>query len=405
MIFNTYWFILFAATVVPVYWLLKKPFLRLPFLAAACVLFHFHFAGPAGMAPILALGVVTYLAGLTRNRLVCAVGIALSVLALVFYKYTHFLTGGVLSLINPAWAEAVEKSSKGFLPALPPLAVSFFVFEFVHYLYEVRKGAAPLKNPLQFILFSIFFPTLVAGPIKRFGQFIPSLEEGARNVNADDAAAGLRRIAIGFIKKVVIADNLTLAIAHYAPLTPDGSIAQFAALSLTARWFVFVLIAMRILMDFSGYSDIAIGLSRLLGVKLPENFNWPYAAKSIQDFWQRWHISLSSWIRDYVYIPLGGNRHGIARKIFNGIFAFALCGLWHGPAWNFVVWGLYHGVGLAVCANYAAVPGVGPRLQGYLAKSPKLCWAATQLFAWLGWLVFFYPLPQAIAMARVLFKA
>ncbi|HEX2852223.1 MAG TPA: MBOAT family O-acyltransferase [Opitutaceae bacterium] len=405
MIFNTYWFILFAAVVVPVYWLLRKSFLRLPFLAVACVVFHFHFAGPAGMAPIIALGVLTYAAGLTRNRLACAVGIALSVLALVFYKYIHFLTGGVLTLINPGWADAVEKSAKGILPGAPPLAVSFFVFEFVHYLYEVRKGAAPLKNPLQFVLFSIFFPTLVAGPIKRFQQFVPSLEEGARNVGMEDVAAGFRRIAIGFIKKVVIADNLTLAIAYYAPLTPDGSVAQFAAMTLTARWFVFILIAMRILMDFSGYSDIAIGLARLLGVKLPENFNWPYAAKSIQEFWQRWHISLSSWIRDYVYIPLGGSRHGLARKIFNGLFAFALCGLWHGPAWNFVVWGLYHGVGLAVCANYAAIPGLGPRLQGWLEKSPKLCWVSTQLFAWFGWLLFFYPLPQAIAMARLLFNA
>lgn len=397
MIFSTYWFIIFSSVVVPVFWLLRKPFLRLPFLGVACVVFHYHFAGPAGMAPIIALGIVTYLLGLTRHKLACAAGIVLSVCALCFYKYTHFLTGEVLGMINHDWGTAVEVSAKKFLPGAPPLGMSFFAFEFVHYLYEVRKGAAPLRNPLQFLLFSIFFPSLVAGPIKRFGQFIPELQAGAAGVNPDDAAAGLRRVALGFVKKVVFADNLTLVIAWYGP--------NFATLDLLTRWFIFTLLALRILMDFSGYSDIAIGLARLLGIELPENFNWPYAATSIQDFWQRWHISLSSWIRDYVYIPLGGNRHGLARKIFNGLVAFALVGLWHGPAWNFVLWGLYHGVGLAICSNYASLPWLGPRLERLLAAVSPLCWAATQLFAWLGWLVFFYPVPQALEMARLLFTA
>ena len=397
MIFNTYWFILFAAIVIPAYWLLKKPFLRLPFLGVACAVFHYHFAGPAGVLPIAVLGVVTYLLGLTRNRLACAAGIVLSVLALCFYKYTHFLSGEVLTLINKEWADTVETSAKKLLPGSWPLAISFFTFEFVHYLYDVRKGAAPIYNPLHFLLFSVFFPSLVAGPIKRFGQFIPSLLEGASSVNSSDVAVGLRRIAIGFVKKLIIADNLTLAIEHYAP--------QFEALDLLTRWFIFILIAVRILVDFSGYSDIAIGLARLLGVKLPENFNWPYAARSIQDFWQRWHISLSSWIRDYVYIPLGGNRHGVARKIFNGLVAFALVGLWHGPAWNFVVWGLYHGVGLAICGNYSSLPGIGPLLKKIFTASPRFSWALTQLFAWFGWLVFFYPLPRALEMAALLFTS
>lgn len=397
IIFNTFWFVAFAAIVVPVYWLLRKSFLRMPFLGIACLAFHYQFAGPAGMVPIIVLGVITYFIALTRNRVACAIGIALSVLALCFYKYTHFLTVDLLALLNPAWATVAELSAKKLLPVAPPLGMSFFAFEFVHYLYEVRKGGVPLKNPLHFLLFSLFFPSLVAGPIKRYGQFIPALQEGAANVGKDDVADGLRRIAIGFLKKVVIADNLTLALAFYVP--------QFGTMTLTVRWFVFSLIAVRILMDFSGYSDIAIGLARLLGVKLPENFNWPYAARSIQDFWQRWHISLSSWIRDYVYIPLGGSRHGIARKIFNGLFAFALCGLWHGPSWNFVIWGVYHGVGLAVCSNYASLPILGPLLARSLGRFPLLCWAATQLFVWLGWLVFFYPVPEALRMASMLFTS
>jgi alginate O-acetyltransferase complex protein AlgI len=199
----------------------------------------------------------------------------------------------------------------------------------------------------------------------------------------------------GFFKKLCIADNLTALIDFYQP--------QFASLSLASRWGIFAAIAFRILMDFSGYSDIAIGCAQLLGVRLPENFNWPYVAHSVQDFWQRWHISLSSWIRDYVYIPLGGSRHGVVRRVCNGLVAFALCGLWHGPAWHFVVWGLYHGVGLMVCATYRQVPGFGPAVQKIFAKEPLSAWLLTQAFAWFGWLVFFYPLPEALRMAGLLF--
>ena len=413
-IFNTYWFVVFAAVATAGFWLLRKPALRLPFLALACVAFHYHFAGPAGMAPIIVLGIVTYLIGLTRSRHACVAGIILSVLALCFYKYAHFLTLEVLGQINKSWGPAIEAYARLKLPKLaspegsaylfvPPLGMSFFAFEFVHYLYEVRKGAAPLRNPLHFTLFSIFFPSLVAGPIKRFGQFIPSLEAGASQVGPDDVAIGFRRIAMGFLKKVVIADNLTSALGLYIGTYNDPHVAQFAAYGMATRWFLLILIALRILFDFSGYSDIAIGLARLLGIQLPENFNWPYAAKSIQDFWQRWHISLSSWIRDYVYIPLGGNRHGAGRKILNGLVAFALCGLWHGAAWNFVVWGLYHGTGLAICANYRALPGVGQPLGKLLDLAPKGSWLLTQLFVCLGWLLFFYPLDKALQMASLLF--
>src|SRR5205085_4390276 len=136
---------------------------------------------------------------------------------------------------------------------------------------------------------------------------------------------------------------------------------QFAGAGLFDRWELLVCIALRILLDFSGYSDIAIGCARLLGIQLPENFNWPYAARNLQEFWHRWHISLSSWIRDYVYIPLGGNRHGLARKALNALTAFALCGLWHGAAWNFVLWGVYHGAGLAISSNYRTALGPAGR--------------------------------------------
>jgi alginate O-acetyltransferase complex protein AlgI len=323
---------------------------------------------------------------------------AACVAALCFYKYSLFLIGAAVAPVSTALAERLTAATHAIMPGAPPLAVSFFAFEFVHYLYEVRRGGEPIRQPLRFVLFAIFFPSLVAGPIKRYTQFLPALEAAAaRGASALDFAEGARRIGLGFAKKVLIADNLTLYIEGLQP--------AFALEGLLTRWLFLVAVAFRILLDFSGYSDIAIGCARMLGIALPENFNWPYAARSVADFWQRWHISLSAWIRDYVYIPLGGNRRGPLRQVANGLVAFALCGLWHGPAWHFVVWGLYHGFGLAVCSSYRRIPGVGAFASRLIEKEPAVGWALTQLFVWLGWLIFFYPLPDAARMIRLLFHA
>jgi len=394
MIFTTYWFLAFAVLVVPCYWLVPRAGWRLWLLAVACVVFHAHFAGPAGMAPIIVLMIITYLTGLTRSRAACLATMALCVSALCFYKYAFFLIGALVESWNPSLAKVLGHGAKGIMPGAPPLGISFFAFEFVHYLFEVRKGGEPIRNPLKFLLFAIFFPSLVAGPIKRYTQYLPALEQGCQRFRLDNVGEGLFRVATGFAKKVIIADNLTLYI--------DATQPQFAALSIPGRWLVLAAIAGRILMDFSGYSDIAIGAARTLGVTLPENFNWPYLARNMQDFWQRWHISLSLWIRDYVYIPLGGDRLGPVRRVTNALIAFALCGLWHGPAWNFVAWGLYHGLGLTVCATYARVPVAGPALGYVFRREPMAALAITQLYAWGGWLLFFYPVPEALRMARLL---
>jgi alginate O-acetyltransferase complex protein AlgI len=396
MIFTTYWFLLFAVLAVAVFRLLPRPALRLGWLTAACAVFHAHFAGPAGVLPIVGLMVVTYGAALTRSRAACAAAMAVCVAALCFYKYSLFLIGAAVAPFGGDLAARLTTATLAVMPGLPPLAVSFFTFEFVHYLYEVRRGGEPIRSPVRFVLFAIFFPSLVAGPIKRYAQFLPALDEAsARGASALDFAEGARRVGLGFVKKVLIADNLTLFIEHAQ--------ADFAAEGLIGRWWLVGAIALRILFDFSGYSDIAIGCARMLGIALPENFNWPYAARTLQDFWQRWHISLSSWIRDYVYIPLGGNRRGPLRRIVNGLLAFALCGLWHGPAWNFIVWGLYHGAGLAVSSGYRHLPGVGPLVGGAMDKEPAAGWLLTQCFVCVGWLIFFYPLPEAFRMIRLLF--
>jgi alginate O-acetyltransferase complex protein AlgI len=394
MLFLTYWFVLFIAIVFPAYWLVRQRHVRLVLLSLACVVFHAHFAGPAGVLPIVVLGVLTYLIGLTRHRAACLLGIAVCAASLVFYKYTRFLC---LDLVAALWrhggAEAFHQLQP-WVPELPPLAISFFVFEFVHYLYDVRRGSEPLRSPLDFGLFAIFWPSIVAGPVKRYEEFVPALRQGVRHLSCRDVSLGLILVAIGLLKKFA-ADNLTAYLAFEGPRFSDSDIGT--------RWFAFLAIGLRILWDFSGYSDMAIGFARLFGIRLPDNFNWPYLSTSLTDFWHRWHISLSRWIRDYVYIPIGGGRHGVLRKIGNGLFAFALCGLWHGAAWNFLFWGLYHGGGLALCSNYRTLFGkTGQAVSNWFAGHRVAGWGLTMLFVNVGWMFFFYPIPAALKMLGLL---
>ena len=394
MIFLSYWFAVFVACFLPVYWLPWPAQVRKLLLLAASVVFHAHFAGPAGVLPIVALGIVTYCIGLSRSPRWCLVGIAASVAALAFYKYLHFLCEGLLGALAPSWGQDAWSVAQSWVPGAPPLAISFFSFEFIHYLIEIHRGHEPIRSPIGFALFAIFWPSIVAGPVKRYGQFLPELQQAAATIRSDDVMIGFLRLALGLVKKFV-ADNLTAWVAFWDH--------QYAVLPMKMRWLIFGGIALRILLDFSGYSDMAIGFARMLGIRLPENFWFPYLARSPADFWRRWHISLSTWIRDYVYIPLGGSRRGPLRKLINGLLAFSLCGLWHGAAWNMIVWGLYHGAGLAVTSSAPALLGrTGARLQTGLARCWPLAWLATMMFVGVGWLFFFYPLPQAWTMLRLL---
>lgn len=395
MIFLSYWFLIFVVATVIFYWAIPTIRAKQIVLLAACFAFYAHFAGGLiSTIPILALGIITYLCGWSRRKWLCISAITICVTALVFYKYTVFLLNDLIHAFAPNSAEIILQQFNPVLPHIAPLAISFFVFEFVHYLVDVLKGNYSITSPLQFALFGLFFPSLVAGPIKRYEDFIPQIQDPTRPLGGD-MVYGSVRIASGLVKKV-IADNLTIYLNFWDK--------QFETVALQWRWFFLLLIAFRIYLDFSGYSDMAIGYAQWLGIKLPENFNFPYIASNLRDFWQRWHISLSTWIRDYIYIPLGGNRHGTARKILNAIIAFGLCGLWHGAGWNFLVWGLWHGFGLAVSSNYKSLMGfAGEKLNEGLEAVPFLGWGITFLYVCFGWLLFFYPIDQAWKMAKLLF--
>ncbi|MDX1985055.1 MAG: MBOAT family O-acyltransferase [Candidatus Obscuribacter sp.] len=410
MIFCTYWFLISVALFLPLYWCLGlcktlSPSLmvklRLWALLIFCAVFHSHFAGAAGVAPIAVLALVTYVTALTASKFkkggswLCISTIVIVTAALITYKYSRFLLMDVLASVNKPLAEHFAASVFAALPATPPLAISFFAFEFIHYLYEVRRGREPIKKPQDFLAFAIFFPSLVAGPIKRYQDFIPSLYQGLSAVNSRDVAAGMVRLAAGFFKKLMIADNLNQYIMEKE--------AFYFAVDLPERWLFLLALAGRIYYDFSGYTDIAIGLAMMMGIKLPPNFNGPYGASNIRDFWQRWHMSLSFWIRDYIYIPLGGSQHGLPRRILSGILAFALCGLWHGASWNFLFWGLYHGLGLAINTVYRKLPWLSPLWKLY-DKYPLTARLTTFLFVVFGWLPFFYPLDKAWSMFLMLFQ-
>jgi alginate O-acetyltransferase complex protein AlgI len=386
MIFLTYDFVWFALIFLGVYALLPWPAVRLALVLLSGLWFQLFYGGISSVVVVIVLAAVTYAAALTENKSVIRAAIVASVGTLLYCKYMLFLVDGLLSPVLPAAAKGL---AAGVAPAVIPLGISFFTFEFVHYLVDVHRGSLPVRSLRDFGSFVLFWPTMISGPIKRYQKFIPALHEGIRSQSASDAMHGVLRVAIGFLKKWA-ADNLTGWIDFIEP--------QLEHQPLLWRWIFLAAIAARILLDFSGYSDMAIGYARIMGITVPENFNWPYLARSPVEFWQRWHMSLSLWIRDYVYIPLGGNRFGTPRRIVNALIAMTICGLWHGAAWNFAVWGLYHGVGLAAATGIErAFPNTRPGPVLSIAG-----WGMTMLFACLGWLLFFYPVSRASAIALML---
>jgi len=268
-----------------------------------------------------------------KGKVALSIAIAFNIGLLIFFKYLGFMARQFGFLGVPT----------GFALAIPkiylPVGISFFTFKGLSYVIDVyRRDVRVQKNVVDYALYHSFFPQLLAGPIARYRGMASQMIR--RRVMLEGFRAGMERFIIGLGKKVLIANQL-------GPLADQVFNLPLARLSSPAAWLGITCYTLQIYFDFSGYSDMAIGIGRMFGFNTPENFNYPYIARSVREFWRRWHITLSEWFRDYLYIPLGGNRGSSYKTYFNLIVVFLLCGLWHGASWTFIVWGMWHGLFLA----------------------------------------------------------
>ena len=301
----------------------------------------------------------------TQRRMLPLVGVALNLGVLAVCKYADFFRGSWYGLVGESWTA---------WHLILPLGISFFVFQKISYLIDLRRGQAHAYRLLDFSLFVMFFPQLIAGPIVRHNEIIPQFAEDPRGPEMwENLSRGFALFLIGLAKKIGFADTLAMVTD---PLFREAAIHPLGALP---AWIACLSYTLQIYFDFSGYSDMAIGIARMLGLRLPFNFDAPYRAISVRDFWRRWHMTLSRFLRDYLYIPLGGNRVGPVRQVANLIGTMLLAGLWHGASWTFVAWGGLHGLGLAVNHGWARL--------GWRVPKP-LAWALTLLFVMAGWVLF-----------------
>lgn len=268
-------------------------------------------------------------------NVVLGIGIASDLVLLLVFKYA----GWLLANLNPVFA-SLQWPQWELHSIWLPLGISFFTFHKISYKIDVYRGVTKAqRNPLTLALYILFFPQLIAGPIVRYHDIAEQL--AVRTVRATEFAEGIRRFVVGLAKKMLIANSVAL-VADTVFALPANELGMLSA------WLGVLCYTLQIYFDFSGYSDMAIGLALMFGFRFLENFDHPYASKSVTEFWRRWHISLSRWFRDYLYIPLGGNRGGSRRTYLNLMIVFTLCGLWHGASWVFVIWGLFHGFFLVV---------------------------------------------------------
>lgn len=331
MSFDSAAYLLFLPATVLLHWLCTHRG-RWAVLLSASLFFYASWSVPLTGLLLAEAGAV-WLSGLALGRWRhpvlrrLALGLALAVCfgLLGYFKYFNFLAGSVSALLGGTW-DAWD--------IILPVGCSFYTFQAVSYVIDAYRGRLePERHPGYLTLYLAFFPQLVAGPIERAGDLLPQLRAERRPCR-EDGMAGLRLLLGGFFRKVVIADFCGgFVTATYSASDPDGSAVFLATL----------LFAVQIYCDFAGYSEIAVGSARLLGVRLMRNFDRPYLARGFRDFWRRWHVSLGRWFTDYVYVPLGGSRRGLGRQLLAVFTVFALSGLWHGAEWSFVVWGLFHG--------------------------------------------------------------
>ena len=304
----------------------------------------------------------------TRKHLLLAVGVSINILMLIYYKYVHFLVQSINVLLHAHSLSMLRDPDIRL-----PIGLSFITFEKISYLVDVKRGISrPAKNISGYLLYVFFFPKLLAGPIIKYHDLEAQLSHPL-DPNIEDFSSGCLRFMLGVVKKTLLADTL----AHGADVIFSSSPDSIGFLD---TWFGVACFTFQIYFDFSAYSDMAIGLARIFGFRLLENFNMPYIARSMTDFWRRWHISLTSWIREYLYIALGGNRVGPMRHLANLWVCFLVSGLWHGAAWTYVAWGIYNGFFLILDKLFL--------LRIFERLSPAFANIATFIIVMFGWTLF-----------------
>ncbi len=351
MLFNSFTYLVFLPVVVALYWLLPKV-CRRGLLLIASYIFYMNWMPAYGLL-ILTLTVVNYLLGRciaawqSRRKLILAIGLIFNLGCLCFYKYANFLIDSLFQssswLHNKLGLPLPVPVNEPVLNIILPLGISFFTFEFIHYITDVYRGSQPVKNFWNFALFAAFFPSQIAGPIKRFQDFMKQLLDEPV-FKKSSFQAGLFLIFQGLFKKIVLGDNLGQIV--------NAGFTHLDKLGTADAWVAVIGFQLQIFFDFSGYTDIGRGSALLFGYKVPENFNWPFLASNLTEFWRRWHMSLSTWLRDYLFIPLGGSRGGAWKTMRNVFLTMVLGGLWHGAAWHYVIWGAFHGAILVVTKEW-----------------------------------------------------
>lgn len=338
MLFNSIQFLVFFPIVIFLYFSINYKFRWILLLIAS---YYFYMCWKPEYAVLIAFTTIMdyflalkihSLKNIFQKKLLLTISILLNLSILFFFKYLYFFTSNFNSLFQTNYSFST-------VDFILPVGISFYTFQSTSYIIDVYRGnVLSEKNLAKYALYVSFFPQLVAGPIERAGHLLPQLFQN-HSFDYDRITSGIKRMAWGFFKKIVVADKLAL-IADNVFNSPQ----QHNSLSLLIGIYAFTF---QIYCDFSGYSDIAVGTARILGINLAENFKTPYFSSNIVEFWKRWHITLISWFRDYLYIPLGGNRVKKSKWVFNILIVFLLSGLWHGANWTFVVWGLLNG--LLVC--------------------------------------------------------
>ncbi|MDP7011470.1 MAG: MBOAT family O-acyltransferase [Verrucomicrobiota bacterium] len=390
MLFNSWGYLLFLILLVPLHWALPHRW-RLTLLAVGSLTFYCLWRWEFALLMVFSAGVdfiaarrmvATRESALRRRWLWCS--LIINLFLLMFFKYTYFIYDNIQMASSMAGAELPDLGLRIILP----LGISFYTFQTISYTIDIYRGVQkPTQRFSAFLVYVTFWPQLIAGPILRAGEVLPQLLR-ERMFNLEDFNKGLLLILAGLVKKVVLADSI-------APLVDSAFASDANTLTAFDIWVAAFLFGFQIYFDFSGYSDIAIGSGRMMGIHFPSNFNWPYLAVTPRDFWKRWHISLSAWIRDYLYLPLTGqsfrteSRDGIAvaaenqsRKLFGALFlTWLIMGFWHGADWTFAVWGLYH-------AGVIALFRLAKPLNEFCTAHPCIAWPGMICLIMAGWIPF-----------------